>query len=58
MVKIKIPRMSRLMPRLHDSEGLYGQGGPTSDTWTYDYANHAATSIDTSAHGSERFTME
>ena len=43
---------------MYDSEGLYGPGGPTSDTWTYDYANHAATSIDTSAHGSERFTME
>gem|GEM_PF-834735 len=45
---------------MYDSEGLYGPvaTGPDTDTWTYDYANHAATSIDTTAQGSERFTME
>jgi|GEM_PF-4993925 len=40
------------------SKSLYGSGSTTSDTWTYDYANHAATAIDTTAQGSERFTME
>ncbi len=33
------------------------ESGTLQDSWVYHYSNHAATGIDTTAHGTGRFTM-